>query len=234
MNPKDLFKQAEQQRAEEKLDEAVASYEKAREEALKAGDRWVAAESAHMIGVIYYQKEEGEGEKINFQTADKFLSIALEEFKELGESELESAVLRDLGLLHLKYKDLSAARGYLSDSVEKLRYTKNLGHLGISLVKLGLVEAEEGRFLEAETIIKEGLENIGRSPDRFFESIAYYDLAKVYKRMKKAEDARRCAEKSLQVLDQIASPNQHQSKRKKIDEFLKELEGGPAPIFDSD
>lgn len=232
MNPKDLFKQAEQQRGEENLDGAISTYQKVRDEALSLGDKWIAAESAHMIGVIYYQKgDEGE---VNYQAADKNLSIALEEFKEQADTVSEAAVLRDLGLLHLKYKDFQAARSYLSDSAERLRYTDNLGHFGISLVKLGLVEAEEGRLLEAETIIKEGLENIKKSPERVFESIAYYDLAKVYKKMKKLEDARRFAESSLQILDKIALPNQHLSRRKDIDEFLKDLEEAPRVILDSD
>lgn len=216
MDAKGIFQKAQDQRSKEALDEAISTYQKAHGQALKEKNLKLAAESSHMIGVIYSQQEK-------WDLAEKFLNTSLKEFEGQGESDLVGAVLRDLGLLYYDQKDYQKAKQFMEESIGKLVGSKKLGHLGISQVKLGLIEAKMGKPEDGEVTIQMGIENIEGSPEKFFLSIAYYNLAQVQKDLGKIKEAKVAAGRSLDILNQIAEPDEFLGRRQKIDKFLKEL-----------
>lgn len=216
MNAQGLFNKAQKERGEEHLEEAIKSYTQARDKAKEEDNKWLAAECQHMIGVIKYQQEK-------YVEAEGNLQIAKKEFEELGDQDLLGAVWRDLGLVAFEQKDYPKARERVEQSIGVLKGGNKLGHLGISQVKLGLVLAAQEQYLKAEEMIREGIVSIEKSEDRFFASIAYHNLAQVQKEQGKKEEAVASAQKSLQILDEVAGPDEHQSRRQKLENFLKDL-----------
>jgi tetratricopeptide (TPR) repeat protein len=90
-------------------------------------------------------------------------------------------------------------------------------------VKLGLLFSEMEDLDKAEETIKEGLENVLKTPNSFFTSTAYFDLAKLQKKMEKLGEAKSSTEKALGVLDKISNREQFQRRRKEIEKFLTSL-----------
>lgn len=213
MNLQKLFDEAQTKRNNGQIEDAVSDYQQTRTEALKTGEEWLATESLHMIGVAYYQAEQ-------YSKAEKFLIQAKEEFAKLNDKDLVGAVLRDLGLVARKEKDLSKAKKLLEESIAYLK--GNLGHLGMSQVKLGMVLSEEGNFSEAEEKVKEGIKNIQNSPERFFEALAWMNLGEVQKMTGKIKESKLSLLQAQSVLDSISSPYENQSLRKQIKELLKD------------
>lgn len=218
MNAKHLFEKAEKLRSEEKGDKAVSFYQQARE---KSGDdKWLVAESAHMIGVIHYQQKK-------FGEANKILERAKEEFEKVDDADMVGAVLRDLGLVAYEQKDYQKAKDLLEKSIQTLLRSTKKGHLGISQVKLGMVEKELGDLQRAEDLVWQGVTSISLSEDRFFESIAYYNLAQIQKELGKIEEAKSSLQRSKEILDKIAGPEEHKNRREKMAKFLEDLEKNP-------
>lgn len=206
MDPRKLFEKAEKLRSKEKLEESIESYKQV---ILTNSNDWLAAESAHMIGVIYYQQK-------NYPEALKWLRVSQSQFKLIKDSDLIGAVLRDISSIYFDKNDLKHAEEYIIKSIKYLKFGHNLGHLGISQVKLGLIKKDEQSILD-------GIKNIEQSPDRFFESIAYYNLAQVQKDLGKLNEANKSALKSLQILNLISKRGEFLDKKKKLKEFLDGL-----------
>lgn len=211
------FDRAQIKRNNGQINEAVADFQRIREESLKADKKHLAADCLHMIGVAWKQAE-------NFPQADNFLKLAKEEFESLEDSFLEGAVLRDLGVVALKQENYSQAANFLLESIKVLEKTSQQGHLGISKVKLGLVYAGEDQLDEAVRIIEEGIADIQNSPDRFFEMTGYLNLAEVQKQAGNMVQARESLKKAEQVLNEIGPDDQFKVRRRQIEDLRAKLE----------
>ncbi len=209
-----MFEKAQIERNNGQIKQAVADYQKVREQALRVGDRRLGAECLHMIGVAYYQDE-------SYREAITSLEKAQKELERLGDEMLVGATLRDLGLVAKAQKNYDQAKRYYQESLDHLQ--KFPGHLGMTRVKLGKVYLDEEELALAEQTIQKGIVEIAPSPEKFFLSSAYFDLAQVQKRAGKIEEARKSVEKSKEILDEISGPDQNQSRRQEIKDFLKEL-----------
>ncbi len=211
MDVQGLFKKAQKLRACERLDESISAYLASRDKAQKEGDAWIAAESLHMIGLLYLQKQD-------FTLAEQHLKEAQQEFE-----DLVAACLRDRSKVALEKKELKQAEDLALESIEKLKHSTKKGHLGASLVQLGKVLAAKGGLEQAEMTVKEGLDIIMVSPEKFFESSAYFNLAQIQKELGKTKEAKENAQKSLQILNGISSQDEHVELKKKREQFLEDL-----------
>ncbi|MFH0937335.1 MAG: tetratricopeptide repeat protein [Candidatus Daviesbacteria bacterium] len=220
INLEKLFEEAQGKRNNNQIPEAIEDYQKVRDEAQNLGNRELSAESLHMIGVAYYQDKK-------YPQAEEMLDKAQKEFEEMGNNLLVGAIQRDRGLIAFEEKSLEKAQDFLRESIQTLEKIGNLGHLGVSQVKLGVVEAARGDTLEGETTIMRGIDNISQSPDKFFLATGYFDLAKVQKQTGKIDEARKSWEKSLEILNQISGQNEFKSRREEITKFIKNLESNP-------
>lgn len=216
MTAEELFEIAQQKRNNGNITEAVDDYQKVRKIALKTGNHWLAAESWHMIGVAF--KQEG-----NFTRAKEALQQAQKEFSKLGDDIFVGAVLRDLGDVAFHQKDLIPAKDFLNRSIKTLTETANLGHLGMSKVKLGVILATEGQLAEGEAKVKEGLLAIEKSPDKFFESTACLDLALIQKQNGKKEEASWMLKRAEQLLNELGGPDQFLARRRQIAQLKQEI-----------
>lgn len=216
MDAQRLFEQAEKERNEEKLDQAVADYLQARE-GLKVEDSLKAAEALHMVGVIYYQQQK-------YDLSKQVLNSAKEDFEKIGEMDLIGATLRDLGICAAGQKDYQKAKSYFEQSIKALENSSKTGHLGISQVKLGNIFLNLKQADKAKELILKGISNIEKSDDKFFLSTAYYDLAKLEKSLGEVQKAKLAAEKSLQILMQISAPDEHQKRKEEVKGFILELD----------
>ncbi len=210
------FEKAQVARNNGQINEAISGYEKVRKEAQAQNDHNLAAECLHMIGVAYKQEKQ-------YPQAEKALQDALMEFEKLDQPVLIGAVLRDLGDVALYQENYPKAQNLLEQSITTLAKTDNLGHLGISKVKLGVVKARQGDVEVGEAIIKEGIADISQSPDQFFESTGYFNLAEVQKQAGKLTEARGSLAKAQEILDSLGSLDEFQERRKQISNLLKEL-----------
>ena len=208
----EIFQQAQDKRDNQEIAESISLYQQVREQALEAGDQHLASESLHMIGVAHYQNEDYAG-------AEEALRTSQEEFEAAGKNDFVGFVLRDRGLVALKQKDFPKAKELLQQSITSLRES-NKGHLGISIVKLGVVIAEEGDSEAGEKQIREGIAVIEESDERFFASTAYFDLAKLLRKAGKADEAREAARKSEEILNTIGGEERFKKRRKELNEFL--------------
>lgn len=181
-----------------KINEAVKLYMEARVESQEIDNKWLASECLHMIGVSFYQDKK-------FKEAEEFLNQSKEEFDKLGDNDLVAAVLRDLSQIAKSQKDFDEATELIQQSIDLLKNSQKQGHLGISQVKLGMILADQENLEEAQTKIKIGIDNISKSPERFFEASAYFNLAEVQRKAGKEDEAKKSAEKSLQILDKLGN-----------------------------
>ncbi len=167
MDLQDLFDKASDLRNSGRTKEAVEAYQRVIGQALQQNNRRLAAEATQMIGSSYYINEQ-------YKEANDYFLEALEMFKGLNDSLGQGSALRDLGSNAQKLGDFEKAKDYFYNSICQLKQTDRLGHLGMSQVKLGLLFSELGDLGKAEVSILEGLQNITKSPDKFFESTAYF------------------------------------------------------------
>lgn len=216
MDLQKLFEQAHQKQNNGLIGEAVVEYQQARALALRAGDNDMALDCLHMIGVSLYQDKK-------YEAALDYLELALDEAKKLEKKLIIGAVWRDLGSVASAQKDYVKALKYTQESIGIFENTEYVGHLGISQVKKGKVLGLENRLDEAEQQIKEGIKNIEKSPDRFFEAMAYKDLAEVQIRMGKKDEAKESVQKSREVLNQLGGEDSNQSLRQNLQDILKEI-----------
>lgn len=212
MDIKQFFEQAQIKRNNGEIEEAVRLYQNTRDQALISGDSWLASEALHMIGVALYQEEK-------YKEAKDYLDKAKSEFQKLNDQNLIGAVLRDLGMVLRKEGDFSKAKELLEESIACLK--DNFGQLGISQVKLGMVYFEMGNLTQAETLIKQGLGNIQKSPERFFESIAWKNLGEVEIKAGKKEEGQKSLLKAQEILKSISTSDQNQSLKKEIEKMLR-------------
>lgn len=213
MKIKELFDSAERLRADEKLEEALTEYQKVVDHFEE--DDTLKAESLHMIGIIYLQIKDYEAAKFNLEQSEKL-------FKGVNNF-YHGAVLRDLAALAVEEHDIEKAEKLLRQSIAELSKSDASGHLGISKVKLGTVFQKQGKFSDAENNILEGLELIKHSDDRFFESSAYYNLAKLQKKMGQLSKSKLSAKEALALLVQFGR-EKHLTRKNEIEEFISTLD----------
>lgn len=211
------FEEAQLLRNNGEIELALKKYLAVRQKASEEGNQEMASECLHMIGVAHYQ----EGK---YPDAIKNLTAALSEFQEQGEENLSGAVFRDLGLVALRMQDLSLAEQYMKQSIEVFQKAGNIGHEGISRVKLGNIYADRKIFNAALSAISEGISLLEQTTEYFFLSSAYFDLAKVYKEDGKISDAKDAAQKSQSVLNTFAQEHQFIERRRALSSFLHDIE----------
>lgn len=212
----ELFEGATQGRNNGLIGEAVIEYQQARALALRAGDKDVALDCLHMIGVSLYQDQK-------YEAALDYLELALSEAKRLEKKLIIGAVLRDLGLVSLAQKDYAKTLEYIQESIEVFQNTEYIGHLGISQVKKGRVLGLQDRLDEAEQEIREGIKYIEQSPEKFFEALGYRDLAEVQIKANKSIEAEKSVQKAYEVLDSLGDKETNKSLRKDLEEILKDV-----------
>lgn len=212
-----IFKKANLLRVNNKIKDALLEYAKAKDQALSEGNQLLVVDVTHMIGITFSQAKK-------YPEAEENLLITQAEFKKLGNQMKVGATLRDRGSVASAQKKFSEARALLNQSIEVLKSTNFPGHLGISQVKLAMVNYDENQNIdEAEKLIKEGIENIDKSEDKYFESTACFDLAKVQAKLNKKEDAKVSLDKALDILNQISSEYEHTKRREEIKDLIEQL-----------
>ncbi len=216
MSLQEQFEKAQVTRNNGQIDEAVAMYQEVIDQVDGDNDRFWANESLHMIGVAYYQDEK-------YDLAKEYLEKALGEFRKLDNTDMEAAVLRDLGMIARSQKNFESAEHFLEDSVSLLSGSEQLGHLGISKVKLGMVHADQGELEEAEGLIEEGLKDIEGSTDRFFEVIGNVNLAEIQERSGKIDQAKASLKKAKSLLEGLGGSDKNQDMQRKIQKLSEQL-----------
>ncbi len=196
------FEKAQELRNNGEIVDALILYSEARDEFLKEKDLKGGAECLHMIGVAYYQESK-------FEEAEKYLQLALGEFIESNDIESQGFVFRDLGMVARGQKDIAKAKEYYLESIKLLHKVGNIGHEGMSHVKLGKLIALEGKLDEAFTEINKGIKMLEKSKEKFFLAGAYVDRAQVD------------AQKALSILNSFSTKDEFKKMREKIDKIFK-------------
>jgi tetratricopeptide (TPR) repeat protein len=211
----DTFEQAQTFRNNGDIEKAISLYTKVRNASISR-DPLLAAECLHMIGVSLYQSQK-------FIDAESSLLLSQQEFESLGRSDFIGFVLRDRGAVARSQKDYEKAKSFLRESVSLLHNVSNVGHEGISLVKLGRVLADEGNYEEAIATITQGISLLTKSSELFFLSSSYFDLAKVELLKGDISAAKEHAKTSLSLLDSSFSLDEFLERRKSLAEFFTSL-----------
>ncbi len=209
-----LFVDGQTARCNGQIEVAVTKLREAHNQAMKEGDKKLAWECTHMVGVAYLQDEQ-------YEDAREFLQEALAGFEGLRNEMLIGATLRDLAMVARKQKDLERAKELIGQSIDRLGNFP--GHLGMSQIKMGMILYEKGKLEEAEDWVKKGLANIKNSPDRIFEVYGLKDLGKIQIQTEKMDEAEKSLQSALQILDEISQPEQNQAIRKKIKDLLGKI-----------
>jgi tetratricopeptide (TPR) repeat protein len=224
-----LFDEAQILRDNGRIDEAVKLYKEVRHHAQKKYDLWLASECLHMIGVAYAQAEKTE-------EADKFLEEAQKEFEARKDVESAGMVYRDRGLVAKKCQDYPLAESMMKKSLENLlsvRYP-NMGHVGISRVKLGLIKAAQGDLRLGIDIIKKAIGDLENSRDTFFLSTAHFDLAQLLRESGDSQQAAKEAIDARTILNNVdPTGKKFTERRKEIQEFLVGKSGSRLPTPES-
>lgn len=213
----ELFNQAGIARNNDQTEEAVTLYQQARQQALLENDQLRAADCTHMIGVAYSQVN-------RYPEATRYLMIAEDEFRRLNNPMRLGAVLRDRGSVVAHQGNLLVAKHLLRRSIMVLRSTEFLGHLGVSRIKLGEVYVREGKYPQARRLIKRGIADTEQSPDLWFQSTGYFNLAWLLKEQGHNLKANQALDKAVEILDKMAGPNEYLSRRQQIAELRQELQ----------
>ncbi len=216
MNLQERFKKASFDRDNDNVQEAIIEYAQIREKALSEGLKELAIDCLHMTGISYSHIED-------YKQAEEFFQKAQSEFKQVGNKMKVGAVLRDRGSIAAASGNLNQAEELMQQSIHILKLTEFPGHLGISKVKMGMINLKRGKADEAEQEILEGIKDIEQSKDKWFESTAYFNLAEVQKELGKKSEVKQSLNKALEILNQIARPNEHSRRRQKITQLLQEL-----------
>ncbi len=214
MDLQEIYLQAQRNRDNGCLHEAVEAYQKIRNLALGSSEAWLAAECVHMIGVAFYQDDQ-------YEEAEAALQTAEDEFRTLEDMESVGMVLRDRGLIAYALEEFEQAKDLLKQSIDLLSSSDLPDHLGISRVKLGLVEAAVHNPDKGEMLISQGISEIEESENFFFLSTAYFNLAQVQNQLGQTEKATASALKARDLLDTHSPQDEFRIRRREIDTFLK-------------
>lgn len=220
------FQQAQRLRDNGSFALALKEYQEVRQKALSS-DRLLASIVLHQSGVT--NRLAG-----NPSEAIEQLEEAQQEFKDQKQPLYCGAVLRDIGLLELdqaeetidpNIKDfhLRQASHALQRSVAVLERTGNPGHLGISQVKLGLVQAKRASIEEALRIMQEGIGNLDQSEEWFFKGVGYFDFAKTLMEAGNKVEARKAALRARRIIRTNSSEHEFLREKQKIKELLRGL-----------
>jgi tetratricopeptide (TPR) repeat protein len=213
MDSQALFKNAEDLRNQEKLNEAIEVYQQARELAFRESNLWVAYESLHMIGLLYQQQDQ-------LEKAEEILAQSQQEMQ-----DWVAMVLRDRARVAIESKNLVKAEKLIKQSIELFKNSEQKGHLGISQVQLAKILTEKGELETAEDLVKDSIKLIEKSDNRFFESTAYFNLGQIQKQAGKIDEAKKSIQKSVEILDSITSPQQHKGLKEQRKKYLEEQLG---------
>jgi tetratricopeptide (TPR) repeat protein len=217
MSAMELFEKAEQLRQEEKLEDSLRVYAEALKQALKEGNDWIEGETLHMSGLVNLQLS-------RYPEAKRLIVDAKKKFLVMNHQEMIGAVLRDQAAIAVADEDFVLAESLLKDSILSLTRTEKKGHLGMSKVKLGSVYRKQGKREEAEKYVKEGLEEIRDSEERFFESSAYFELAYIQKEMGDLNQAKLSGLTALRILEDISTEDKHNKRKKEMKLFIDRLD----------
>ncbi len=215
MRIEELFKQAEKLREAEDLDAATEIYKKVAILAKKERKGWFEAESIHMLGVVFNQLK-------NLADALDYLDQAERLFFEQKNLGMVGAVLRDKGMIAINEKNFDKAEQLLKKSIQYLENEKLGGHLGISKVKLGELYLILNKLSDAERFVLEGIDEIKNTDDQFFESSAYFALAKIQRGQKQNSESQLSARRALNILEKVSFTG-HKNRKDEIQKFIKSL-----------
>ncbi len=212
------FQLAQQKRENGQFDNAIADYQQIRLAAISGGDVQLAAECLHMIGVSYYQQNE-------LTMAQDYCQQALEIFQRINDKDFSAITYRDLGLIYYKVQDFAQAKELLLKSVSGLKDSKLTSQYAMSQAKLGFVRAIQGEVKEGVILMQEAIVLLESTNDKFFLSIVFFDLARIYQSAEMIEDAKQGMERSLQILNSISSDGQYLQRRKELADLQMNLNG---------
>lgn len=206
------FSEAQKLRDNGQIDAAIILYKQIREEPLNK-DTLLAAECLHMIGVAYYQDRE-------YANAKECLTQSLHEFETLKRPDYQGFVHRDLGMVERGLGNYSEALRLTNQSIDELARSGNLGHQGISLVKLGNIYLDLKDTGKALDSMKAGIKLLLKSDEKFFLSTAYLDYAKIFVTIGDFSSARTMAENAFDVLNSFSNETEFTNRRHDIKELL--------------
>lgn len=119
-----------------------------------------------------------------------------------------------------KDKRFEDAITLFEQSMKKLARAGNIGHQAMSISKLGLVYSDQGDNESAVRMIEEAITLLEETPEQFFLSTAYLDLARIYKKMGEQKRGKDAAKKSLDLLNGLSTEDEFTERRKEIQTFI--------------
>jgi len=151
---------------------AVKLYQEAANLSDQAGEEQTAAEAIYMMAVSYKTEND-------FELAVQAFKDASRRFHELGSLVDQGRVERDLGLNYDYAGRPDEALPWLKRSVETLEQTNAVAELGISEAKLGVHYGLTGHLEKGVEWIEQGLTNIRKAGQWFYEMTALRHLAQL-------------------------------------------------------
>ncbi len=210
-----LYEEAQQERTNGDVKLCLVDYAGVRTRSQKEGNLQRAALCLHMMGVAYYQDE-------HFDEAEKAYAQAALEFERLGDTFDVGALLRDQGTLATKQNRFDDAIALFEKSIDTLKTAGNLGHQGISEVKLGLALSEKNEMEKAEQTAREGIAHLEQSSEWYFLSNGHRDLGRILLKENKKEEAKAEFEKALAILREHSQEGEFIKDKEKLQELLQD------------
>jgi ATP/maltotriose-dependent transcriptional regulator MalT len=139
----------------------------------KKGSLVIEAEALRVKGLNLYHLGQLY-QAIEFQ--DRALTIS----KELGDEELETIILLELGLTQEKVGTYSLAEGSYSKAVKYGRRSGNISLQAYLLNNMGVLQHYRGNYVQAGRLLEEALANAQQSGNRFVEAAAMTSLGDLF------------------------------------------------------
>lgn len=131
--------------------------------ARKNGDRGGLATALHNTGLLL--KDAGR--------PDDALAVYRESIAINPDQAEHSASLNNMGLIEAERGDPAQAAHFIEAAIALNRREGHFHHLGKHLMNLGNLYREQGRFDEAEALLKEGAVLVEKADDRFWIAVSH-------------------------------------------------------------
>lgn len=210
------FEKVQDLRNNGQFEQAVVEYELIRMVAIMKNQPELAANCQQMVGVTYYQSGDWPEARVH-------LMRGLRGMRQSGNRLGEGAVLRDLGMNEMRRGNGEESRRFLGESIRVLMGTEHKGHLGMSRVKLGVVEAISGSSQIARAVMRRGIEEIKLSPDRWFESTGYWELAQLEAKINNPKQAIEVYDRAMELLMSLGGEKKFLERMNEMRAWRKKL-----------
>jgi signal transduction histidine kinase len=161
----------------------------------KSEDKKLAGICLGGIGIAYDELKQ-------FDSALYYNKKAVAIFKQLNNKSLLRVWYSNIGNTYSKLNKLDKAEEY---TIKSLRVPGFLDSKGVTLVNLGKIYLESGRYKEAQKILDSALQNTLKYRQRRFESEAYYRFHELNLKLKKYKKALNYYKKYQSIEDSLMS-----------------------------